>query len=185
MADIALEPVDTGSPIEHASEVPLSDRLTALRRRTRFVVTDRTLLTIGSILMPLGAILVLLGWYGAAHTTRLFEEVPYLISGGLLGIVLSTIGAALYFGYWLTRLVAGERQIVEVLARMEAKLDAAGLDAGASVADVPGRLVATPTGTMFHRPDCPVVADRPAGELRTITLPATGMSPCKLCAPLG
>ena len=75
--------------------------------------------------------------------------------------------------------------IVEVLARMEAKLDAAGLDAGASVADVPGRLVATPTGTMFHRPDCPVVADRPAGELRTITLPATGMSPCKLCAPLG
>ena len=74
MTDIALEPVDTASPIEHTSDVSLSDRLTALRRRTRFVVTDRTLLTVGSILMPLGAILVLLGWYGAAHTTRLFEE---------------------------------------------------------------------------------------------------------------
>jgi hypothetical protein len=37
---------------------------------------------------------------------------------------------------------------------------------------------------MFHRPDCPVVADRADKELRAVKLPATGMSPCKLCAPL-
>jgi len=173
------------APAPYVGEEDLASGLSRLRRRAGMQPTERWLAIAGGVLMPLGVILVIIGWYGAAHTSRLFEEIPYLISGGLLGIVLSTIGAALYFGYWLTRLVAGERQIVEVLARMEAKLDAAGLDAGASVADVPGRLVATPTGTMFHRPDCPVVADRPAGELRTITLPATGMSPCKLCAPLG
>jgi len=83
MTDLSLQPADTASPIEHTSDVSLSDRLTALRRRTKFVVTDRTLLTVGSILMPLGAVLVLLAWYGSAHTTRLFEQIPYLISGAL------------------------------------------------------------------------------------------------------
>jgi hypothetical protein len=141
--------------------------------------------------MPLGVILVIIGWYGAAHTSRLFEEIPYLISGGLLGIVLATIGAALYFGYWLTRIVAGERQIVDVLARMEARLDAAGLEGDGHVANgggaskaAAGAFVATRTGTMFHRPDCPVVADRPDSELRSVKQSAAGMSPCKLCAPL-
>ena len=35
----------------------------------------------GGVLMPLGVLLVIAGWYGAAHTTRLFEEIPYLLFG--------------------------------------------------------------------------------------------------------
>jgi hypothetical protein len=182
-------PVDEGAAAPYASEdeEDLATGLTRLRRRASTLPTERWLAVAGGVLMPLGVGLVIIGWYGAAHTSRLFEEVPYLISGGLLGIVLATIGAALYFGYWLTRIVAGERQIVDGLARLEAKLDAAGLEGTAGAGAAPGvsdRLVATPTGTMFHRPECPVVADRPASELRTVTLPASGMSPCKLCAPL-
>ena len=45
-------------------------------------------------------------------------------------------------------------------------------------------VVATKTGSMFHRPECPVVAGRPDDELRKVELPAAGMSPCKLCSPL-
>jgi hypothetical protein len=30
------------------------------------------------------------------------EQVPYLISGGLLGVALATIGALLFFTHWLT-----------------------------------------------------------------------------------
>jgi hypothetical protein len=176
----------------YVDEEDLAKGLARLRRRASMVPTDRWLAIAGGVLMPLGVILVFIGWYGAAHTTRLFEEIPYLISGGLLGIVLSTIGAALYFGYWLTRIVAGERQMVEVLARMEAKLDGAAAEgngtgsgsAAAASAAAPGTFVGTRTGTMFHRPDCPVVADRAPGELRTVKLPATSMSPCKLCSPL-
>ncbi len=182
-------PTDADAPVAapYGGEEDLASGLSRLRRRAGAVPVDRWLAIAGGVLMPLGVVLVLIGWYGAAHTSRLFEEVPYLISGGLLGIVLSTIGAALYFGYWLTRIVASQRDIVETLARMDAKLDGAGNGAVAeSQAATPaaGRLVATPTGTMFHRPDCPVVADRPRDELRTVTLPARGMSPCKLCAPL-
>ncbi|GEM_PF-388147 len=185
-------PAEAESAAPYVDEADLAKGLSGLRRRAGMVPTDKWLAIAGGVLMPLGVILVFIGWYGAAHTTRLFEEIPYLISGGLLGIVLSTIGAALYFGYWLTRIVAGERQTIEVLARIEAKLDGAAAE-GNGVASAPraaaastpaGTFVATRTGTMFHRPDCPVVADRPKGELRTIKLPATSMSPCKLCSPL-
>jgi len=188
MADIALEPVDTGSPIEHASEVPLSDRLTALRRRTRFVVTDRTLLTIGSILMPLGAILVLLGWYGAAHTTRLFEEIPYMISGGMLGIALVIAGGFCYFGYFLARLLSTSREMLDAMLRLEERFDSLGLSVDAPAARgsrlpmVP--LVATKTGTMFHRPDCPAVAGKTPAELRAVRA-TDGLTPCRICVPEG
>ena len=187
-------PAEAESAAPYVDEEDLAKGLARLRRRAGMVPTDKWLAIAGGVLMPLGVILVFIGWYGASHTSRLFEEVPYLISGGLLGIVLSTIGAALYFGYWLTRIVAGERQMIEVLARMEAKLDgaaeangAASSRSGAAAAAAPaaGTFVATRTGSMFHRPDCPVVADRPQNELRTVKLPATSMSPCKLCAPLG
>lgn len=189
-------PAEAEGAAPYVDEEDLAKGLARLRRRASMVPTDRWLAIAGGVLMPLGVILVFIGWYGAAHTSRLFEEIPYLISGGLLGIVLSTIGAALYFGYWLTRIVAGERQMIEVLARMEAKLDGAaakgngaasgaGAAASASPSSAAGRFVATRTGTMFHRPDCPVVADRPPSELRKVKLPATSMAPCKLCAPLG
>ncbi|MDQ1374001.1 MAG: hypothetical protein QOJ09_1339, partial [Actinomycetota bacterium] len=134
----------------------------------------------GGVLMPLGVVLVLAGWYGASHTTRLFEEIPYLISGGMLGIVLAAIGASLYFGYWLTRLVGQAREIVDGLARVEQRLDA--LYPADTTADAP--LVATKGGALFHRADCSVVAGRPSSELRTVKLPAKGLSPCKLCSPL-
>jgi len=184
-------PAEVEGAVPYVEEEDLAKGLAGLRRRASMAPTDRWLAIAGGVLMPLGVILVIIGWYGAAHTTRLFEEVPYLISGGLLGIVLSTIGAALYFGYWLTRIVAGERQMIEVLARMEARLDAAategngtGAATAAAAAAGAGTFVATRTGSMFHRPDCPVVADRPQSELRTVKLPVRGMSPCKLCAPL-
>jgi hypothetical protein len=143
-------------------------------------------------MMPLGALLVIFGWYGAAHTTLPWEEIPYLISGGLFGLVLVVLGAGFYFGYWLTRMVSGERQLLDVLVRIHDRLEAVegraltGVAAGdgASVADDGRQLVATRTGSLFHRPDCQVVAGRPPQELRAVSLPAPGRSPCKLCSPL-
>lgn len=157
----------------------LAAGLRRVRRATGGVATAQSLAIGGGVLMVLGVVLVLAGWYGAAHTTRLFEEIPYLISGGILGATLAAIGAALYFGYWLTRLVAHAREIVDGMARIEQRLES--LTGNAAVAT---ELVATKGGALFHRADCSVVAGRPSSELRAVKLPATGLAPCKLCAPL-
>ena len=179
MTDFALDP-----HAEQAQQDQLVAGLARLRRRGTLVATERWLLLIGGTLLPVGVVLVVAGWYGAAHTTRLFEEIPYLISGGLFGLTLVVIGAAFYFGYWLTRLVGGERQTLDVLLRIEERL--ASIESAGSLGPTssPAALVTTKSGTMVHRPDCQILAGRPASELRAVTLPAEGLTACKLCSPL-
>ncbi|MEY2449053.1 MAG: hypothetical protein QOH79_2529 [Acidimicrobiaceae bacterium] len=185
MADISLEPISSGPAVD-TSRASLADRLAALRRRTGFVVTERTLLTVGSVLMPLGLVFVLLGWYGAAHTTRVFEQIPYMISGGMLGIVCMIAGGFCYFGYFLARMLATSREMLDSMLRLEERFETLGLsapspvDRGARLPLVP--LVATKTGTMYHRPECPAVAGRPPAELRTVRA-TDGLTACKMCIP--
>ena len=47
-----------------------------------------------------------------------------------------------------------------------------------------GMLVATMTGTMLHRPDCPVVANKAKSELRAVDADDPDLKPCKICDPL-
>src|SRR5437660_736369 len=81
---ISDEPIRTAERPAHSEH--LGSALSKVRRRGQLIVTERWLVVAGGILMPLGLVFTLLGWYGAAHTTRLFEQVPYLISGGIIGL---------------------------------------------------------------------------------------------------
>ena len=69
----------------------------------------------GSLLMPLGLIAIGLGWFGAAHTPYSFEQVAYVISGGILGLAMTTLGGFLFFGSWLARIAHQQRQQTELL----------------------------------------------------------------------
>jgi len=170
-------------PAPEGGRQSLADALARVRRRTQLVVTERWLVIAGGILMPLGVVLVILGWYGASHTTRLFEEIPYMISGGLLGVVLVIVGGWCYFGYWLARMVENDREVLGALLRIEERLSAAvTVTADEGVSDTVPTLVATRTGTMYHRPDCAVVANRAPEDLRPVTT-GEGMSPCRICSP--
>src|SRR3954452_2605281 len=170
----------------------LATRVKGLRiPRATFSFSDRWMLIVGGTLLPLGVLLVLLGWYGASHTVLLFEQVPYLISGGVLGLALVIAGGFVYFAYWMTLLVRENRTTREdmqaVLLRMESLLQAQAqpqtrrTTSAASVAAT--NLVATKTGTMVHRPDCVAVDGR--DNLRSVTATTPGLTPCKLCDPLG
>jgi hypothetical protein len=180
------------------------DRLASAVRglRTKAGGTDgaRLLLFFGGILLPLGFVVILLGWIGASHTVNLFEQIPYAISGGMLGMALVFAGGFCYFAYWLTQLVyAARRDNADtriLLERIEELLAS-----GASFSAVPavdgaatrGRLsaapattsatfFATPTGTMFHVASCPAVAGRE--NLREVDGDEEGLTPCKICEPL-
>jgi hypothetical protein len=201
----AAEALPRASGVE-ARFARLASGVSGLGRRTQRLDTEKALLLAGSIVLPLGVLLILLGWAGAAHTYRLFEQLPYLISGGILGGALVVLGGFLYFGYWLTRLVhegrAQTRQLAQLLERMDGRLETIEHQApGAALAARAGqtaqtaptppapsaarsngrRLVATATGSMVHRPDCPIVAGKEG--LRTVRAGAAGFKPCRICEP--
>jgi hypothetical protein len=147
------------------------------------------LMVVGSIFMPLGISLVLLGWWGAAHTPYGFEQTPYLISGGLLGVVFAITGGFLFFGSWIARVALHGQRTTDHLAALVGQLTRgaeggfAGLNGGAVASAPVGRLDVTATGSMLHRPDCPIVASR--DNLRDVSAKERdNLKPCQICDPM-
>ncbi|HUR51384.1 MAG TPA: hypothetical protein VMZ11_04600 [Mycobacteriales bacterium] len=174
--------------VENAAAVRqehLAERVRGIRLSRAFD-SDRWMLMVGGLLLPLGLLLVLLGWWGASHTVFLFEQVPYLLSGGVLGLALVIAGGFVYFAYWLTLLVresrTGRAELTAALTRVERLLEETAQPRTTRKGAPSGRLVATKTGTMLHRPDCAAVEGK--SGLREVTASTSGLTPCKLCDPL-
>ena len=161
----------------------LAERVRRLRTRTATGSLDRWMLVLGGLLMPLGVLLILLGWLGVSHTPLPFEQNSYLISGGILGLALVIAGGFVYFGYWQTvRIRESREQTRELTAavdRLQALLTATGAAGEAALADT---FVATANGTIYHRRDCTVVAGRT--DLRRVDPDRDGLAPCRICDPL-
>ena len=168
--------------------VSAGSRRTAFRERLARVRAGRPSprrslpLVLGSVLAPLGLVLVGLAWLGASRTPVMQEQVAYLVSGGLGGVCLVVLGAVLLSVHWQTEQVHETRaqtdQVVAALQLMSSALDRV----AAMTAPRPGsRLVATPNGTLAHRDTCQVVRRRT--DLRTVLEDDPGMTPCRLCQP--
>jgi hypothetical protein len=88
----------------------LSQRAAALRGRRvagrQAIDRPRLLVLAGGAAVSAGLLLVVLGYLGASHTIYVFEQIPYLISGGILGGCLVVAGGFCYFAFWLTRVHA-------------------------------------------------------------------------------
>jgi hypothetical protein len=90
--------------------------LVRLRVKPRSKDDEQRLLFAGIVLMPLGLVVVLIGYLGASGTTDFSAQIPYLLSGGVLGLGLTIVGAALFLRYslgrylrfWLLRLIFEE-----------------------------------------------------------------------------
>lgn len=184
MTDVASVPTTEPSTNGAGSR---QDRLAAavkgMRTRTSLsaIPVDRWVLIAGAIMVPLGIALIILAWYGAAHKPLIIQQFPYLLSGGILGLGLMITGGLAYFGYWVTRLVQENRSNTRELI---AAIDRLGMIDGDGVATGragDAKLVATATGTMLHRPDCAVVANRPG--TRRVKAGTPGFELCKICEP--
>jgi len=98
---------------------------------------ERVWLIAGLVLPLLGLGAIVLGWWGASGSAYPADQLPYVISGGLLGVGLIVAGAALfvrysmtrYMRFWLLRVIYEERaqtdRTVETLERVEDLLRAA------------------------------------------------------------
>ena len=95
----AVRTVPPASDHEQSTPVPTRlQRLAAAIDRARPGRNGRNvrkwLEMIGMCLIVFGFVCIILGWYGAAHSPYLYQEVPYLISGGLLGLAVVVGGSA-------------------------------------------------------------------------------------------
>ena len=158
----------------------------------------------GWLFFGFGALFVVIGYFGISGEAVVAKQLPYLISGGLGGVLLAILG-----GYFLAmeelrrdsgRLNRMERQIEELHRALLARDDApdvsdpvvapaTGTAPAASngharrPAPADDHVVAVPSGSSFHRPSCALVAAKDATPLTVAEAGARGLRPCGVCDP--
>jgi hypothetical protein len=157
----------------------------------------------GAVLLPLGVAVILLGWAGAAHGRVDQQQIPYIISGGVLGLAIVIVGCFFFWAHWMYRIYDQADLHHQAAMREQSELIRALMEAvrpdqappAAHAGNGNGRTrrpngarsayVATPTGTNFHTLGCPIVANR-LDSVRGVTAKeAVDMKPCRICDPLG
>jgi hypothetical protein len=88
----------------------------------------RWMLIPASILVIVGFNFMLFGWIGASGTFRQIEQIPYLISGGLIGLALVFLGGLLLAStFWIVvvkKLQAeSEERTRQLVAALESRLN--------------------------------------------------------------
>ena len=136
------------------------------------------------VVIGLGLVVIGIGWYGASGSggkvsgvTDVRAQLPYLISGGFLGLSLVVVGAALL----VVQSARLERARNEVL--MEARFDrlAAALGVQLTAAAPDGMVIAG--SAAYHRADCRLVDGRPGQDYVTVDAAEDmGLRPCRLCS---
>jgi hypothetical protein len=139
---------------------------------------------VGASLLPLGLVVIVLGWYGVANTPFGFDQQSYMISGGFGGLALTFVGGFLYFGSWLARIAddnreASKRLADTLLVLADVTSRAASLnDQGVDVSALP---VTAGDGTTMHRRDCALIAHR--DDLRPVGESNAALIACRVCRP--
>lgn len=152
-SDPTVPDPETGTPRLEEFEAELR----RMKVRNSSPDAEARLLVAGVVLMPIGLVLVLIGWFGASGTTEFSSQVPYLLSGGVLGLGLTIVGAALFLRYslarylrfWLLRLVheeraASDRNVDALTALGDVMVRAGNPTAGPPSSENPDTTVAPP-----------------------------------------
>lgn len=202
----------TAATVDTYSGEQVTEREARLRRMLtragglRSIGGEQWLFAAGAALVVAGLLCILVGWVGTSRTVLVAGQIPYLVSGGLLGLGLVFIGGFLYFGHWVAVIARENRESAAADRRDMAALRNSISDLAAAIRDsaepsqqegrsqsspsgglpaTPGAhslapaLVATPSGTMAHRTDCAAVAGRPVRRVSA----SDGLKACGICHP--
>jgi len=97
---------------------------------------ERRLYLAAIVLVLAGIVIIWLGWWGASGTKYVYQEIPYVVSGGIFGVALVFLGASLFaryslarlFRFWLARVVADQQvqtdRVVDAIASLADALQA-------------------------------------------------------------
>lgn len=163
----------------------------------------------GAVLLPAGLVVIGLGWYGVANTPYEYDQNAYIVSGGILGLGITFAGGFLYFGSWLARIAADQRESADKLSETlllladavalnsagagsttEPSYSSAAVSAAAAASSTVSRpvarakdgdavLVVAGRGKTVHRADCDLIVGRE--DLRPAGSDTSDLIPCRLC----
>lgn len=150
-------------------------RATAVNLFERARRNSRALTVFG--LLAAGVIIIMLGWYGSAHTNIITEQIPYLISGGLLGLGLIILAGILAASASAGRENEELRREITRALQQAPRATAAFATAAAN-----GHAVfLVPGGRSYHEAGCPILEGKD-GVSEVQPAQALAFAPCKLCA---
>lgn len=157
----------------------------------------------GAVLLPVGIVVICLGWYGIAHTPYEYDQLVYLVSGGMLGLGITFVGGFLYFAAWIARigtdLKESDKRLADTLLVLADSLSQAAVRASTppSIAgsvqhnsgatgttDTVGTvatMVVAGSSTTVHRVDCVLIEGRT--DVHPASANSAGLTTCRLCGP--
>ncbi|MFI9327055.1 hypothetical protein ACIGZJ_05830 [Kitasatospora sp. NPDC052868] len=162
---------------------------------------------LGWALAAAGAVLCVLGWYGVSGEQFVEQQIPYLASSTIPGAALVVAGTVMVALRASARSESPPPQgdptslrIEQLYALLVEPADAspAAEPAGRTVPNAggavgPGRpaappfaadRLALPEGTLFHRPDCPLITGKPRAEpVDADAVRSRGLTACRVCEP--
>lgn len=151
----------------------------------------RLALYLGGGLVAVGALVLYIGYNGAATNALVPAQIPYVISGGLLGAALMVLGAITISVHVILRVQAdfrtemgGMRESMENLADLMARQAFAGGAPAGAVPSANGTVVVARGSSSYHRAECRLVERAehtkpiPRDEAQR-----TGLVPCRICKP--
>jgi hypothetical protein len=145
-----------------------------------------------------GFVLIFLGWNGTASHDTETAQIPYIVSGGIAGLGLVVVGAALIVAHSLrTDRVELRAAIEDLRAGVErgAVAPAAAPPVAAEGVGIVAETAAVATGgddvdtviagsDSYHRPACAVVAGQAeAVVMSRADATAAGLTACRVCNP--
>ena len=125
-----------------------------------------------------GLLLIGLGYNGMASNTAVAAQLPYLLSGGLLGLALVVFGT----GLLITQRAREDRQRLEGVLLQLLDVEQEGSFGAQVPSDVDG-LFAAGTSS-YHRPGCRLIDGREEiGYVTAEEALARDLKPCRVCQP--
>jgi hypothetical protein len=139
-------------------------------------------LVLAAVFLGVGVLLVILGWYGAANTNILTEQIPYFISGGLLGMALIITAGVIGSSAALERENRElRRDLMHALASAPMRSEGSGNPMSAPRRSDDGHVYIVPGGRSYHFAGCPIVEGKDGSELTMPEAVSAGFAACKLC----
>ena len=153
-------------------------------------VSKATRPVIGWVLLGVAALVILIGWIGVSGTSVVAKQVPYIVSGGIGGVLLAVLGAY-FLGTEELRKDSGrldrlERMVLELHETLLSRADVPPLTNGShDTTTANGQAYVSLAGSdIYHRPDCSMVASKPnASKIAPSTIKRRQLTPCSLCEP--